>query len=133
MVRLRNRRQLFLQSRKGIIKLAQETNAVLVPIYVFGHTRLFDQLAGGEGIAMLFSRLVRGSITLFWGQKFLPIPHSTPLRACLGDPLLLDWADPANTVDHAHALFVESVRVSTFSPTLYLSLNIWYKYMFIKK
>lgn len=106
----RRKEQLFLQSRKGIIKLAQETNAILVPIYVFGHTRLFDQLAGGEGIAMLISRLVRGSITLFWGQMFLPIPHSTPLRVCLGDPLLLDWADPANTVDHAHALFVESVQ-----------------------
>eukprot|EP00048_Salpingoeca_helianthica_P017417 m.237122 g.237122 ORF g.237122 m.237122 type:complete len:400 (+) comp20944_c0_seq1:53-1252(+) len=106
----RHREQVYLKKRKGFVKIAQENNAILVPVYIFGHTRLFDQLANGDGIAMWFSRLIRGSVTFYWGPFFLPIPYVTKLTCMCGDPLELDWSDPEMTVDKGHAIFSQAVQ-----------------------
>ena len=100
--------ELYLLKRKGFVKLAKDTNAILVPVYVFGHTRLFDQLASGGGLAMFLSRMIQGSITYFWGRYFLPFPYSTPITAAYGAPLEIDWAH--STVDGVHDKFVAAVR-----------------------
>jgi diacylglycerol O-acyltransferase 2, plant len=106
----RHREEIYLQRRKGFLKIAQENNAVLVPVYIFGHTRLFDQLANGDGIAMWLSRLIRGSVTFYWGPYFLPVPYVTPLSVVCGKPLAMDWAAPDTNIDSAHTLFCEEVQ-----------------------
>lgn len=106
----RKRERIFLKQRKGFVKIAKETNAILVPVYLFGHTRLFDQLASGEGIAKKISRLIRGSITMFWGPFYLPIPYLTSLRVVTGPPLEIDWSDDTMSVDVVHGKFVDSVQ-----------------------
>lgn len=80
----KSREQIYLRNRRGFIRLAQETGATLVPVYIFGHTRLFDQLAGADGWAAAVSRMVKGSLTLFWGRWFLPIPYATSLTVAFG-------------------------------------------------
>ena len=78
------REQIYLRNRHGFVRLAAETGATLVPVYAFGHTRLFDQLAGADGWMASVSRLMRGSLTLFWGRWFLPIPYKTKLTIAFG-------------------------------------------------
>jgi hypothetical protein len=106
----RTREELFLRERKGFVRLAKDANAILVPVYAFGHTRLFDQLATGGGVAMLLSRLIRGSITFFWGRLFLPVPYPAPLHVAYGPPMMVDWSASESTVDAVHAMFVQRVK-----------------------
>lgn len=40
---------IVLRSRKGIVRLALQTGAALVPCYVFGNNRLLRLWAGGKG------------------------------------------------------------------------------------
>jgi hypothetical protein len=100
--------------RRGLIKLALETGAVLVPIYVFGANDFYNQLATygsntgrgaiddrtrrtGQAAAPtmnLFgkaqrsvSRLTRGGFSFFWGQYGSPLPFEVKCSTVLGDPL----------------------------------------------
>ena len=65
----------YLKKRRGFARVAGETGARLVPSYVFGQTQFFSQLATSGGVAARISRAMRMSLTIFWGQFGLPIPH----------------------------------------------------------
>ena len=84
----RHRERLYLRKRRGFVKMAQELQMPIVPVYVFGQTRLFDQLAAGNSWAARLSRYFKASLTLFWGQYFLPIPYSgVKLTVAIGRPI----------------------------------------------
>ena len=71
--------------RRGLMKLALQTGAALVPIYVFGGNDFFSQW---PLTTEHFSRSARAGITLFWGQWFSPLPHAVPqCTMVLGDPI----------------------------------------------
>lgn len=71
------------KQRRGLCRLALETGARLVPIYVFNND-YFDHLP-----LTSLSRRLRASILLFWGQFGLPIPFKPlrPLVFAIGTPL----------------------------------------------
>ncbi|KAL7560950.1 hypothetical protein ACA910_022438 [Epithemia clementina (nom. ined.)] len=71
--------------RRGLMKLALQTGAALVPIYVFGGNDFFCQLSATT--TEWLSRNVRAGITLFWGQYGLPMPHRIRCSMVLGDPI----------------------------------------------
>jgi 2-acylglycerol O-acyltransferase 2 len=93
--------------RRGLMKLALQTGAVLVPTYVFGANAFFNQSAtyGSSSnkrntkdraagptnligkIQRRISRTVRGGFTLFWGQYGLPLPYEVNCSMVLGDPI----------------------------------------------
>jgi hypothetical protein len=93
--------------RRGLMKLALQTGAVLVPTYVFGANEFFNQsatygsssknkrntksIAGPTNligkIQRRISRTVRGGFTLFWGQYGLPLPYEVNCSMVLGDPI----------------------------------------------
>eukprot|EP00550_Attheya_septentrionalis_P001983 CAMPEP_0198288146 /NCGR_PEP_ID=MMETSP1449-20131203/6755_1 /TAXON_ID=420275 /ORGANISM="Attheya septentrionalis, Strain CCMP2084" /LENGTH=317 /DNA_ID=CAMNT_0043986257 /DNA_START=322 /DNA_END=1275 /DNA_ORIENTATION=- len=93
--------------RRGLMKLALQTGAVLVPTYVFGANEFFNQSAtyGSSSknkrntkssagptnligkIQRRISRTVRGGFTLFWGQYGLPLPYEVNCSMVLGDPI----------------------------------------------
>lgn len=50
---------IFLKSRKGIVKLAFETGASLVPCYLFGNTKLLSLWTGGPLGHNIFRKLSR--------------------------------------------------------------------------
>lgn len=88
--------------RRGLMKLALQTGAILVPTYVFGANDFYKQLAtidqcseGRSGEVTNFfgrfqskiSRLVRGGFTIFWGQYGSPLPYQVKCSMVLGDPI----------------------------------------------
>ena len=90
--------------RYGLMKLALQTGACIYPIYVFGATDVFDQLAPVKkgcndhdsahsifdsiaGILESMSRRLRGGLTLYWGKYYLPIPHTPQLTMVMADPI----------------------------------------------
>lgn len=112
----RKREQLYLLKRRGFVRLAIETNAELVPMYIFGQTNMFDQVATSGGYMMRVSRYLSASLTYFWGQLFLPIPFSTSVTTVVGTPIpvvspINDTEDAMlHAVEKMHAEFITSIK-----------------------
>ncbi len=70
-------------SRRGLMKLALQTGASLVPVYVFGGNDFYHQV-GFEGA----SRYYQAAFTIFWGQYGLPVPFPCKCSMVLGDPIV---------------------------------------------
>jgi hypothetical protein len=100
--------------RRGLMKLALQTGASLVPVYVFGGNDFYHHLAtyGTEDavgetqvqrklrrsdtnligrVQEKFSRLFQAGFTVFWGQYGLPLPYQIKCTMVLGDPI---WPVP---------------------------------------
>ena len=89
--------------RRGLMKLALQSGAVLVPMYVFGANDFYQQLAtlGNQSGSSSFadvnnlfgkfqrkiSRIARGGFTFFWGQYGLPLPYNVKCSMVFGDPI----------------------------------------------
>jgi 1-acyl-sn-glycerol-3-phosphate acyltransferase len=71
-------RYALLRPRKGFIRLALKHGLPLVPVYIFGNTKLFKRLELPKWIETL-SLVLRTSIVLFWGRLGLPVPFQVPL------------------------------------------------------
>ena len=77
------------QPRRGLCRLALETGARMIPMYVFGGNDFFHQALTSDSTLARLSRAAGASVTFFWGQWFLPIPLVPP-HGCsivIGDPL----------------------------------------------
>jgi 1-acyl-sn-glycerol-3-phosphate acyltransferase len=68
----------LLKGRKGFVRLALKTGAPLVPVYVFGNSKLLRLLKLPELFERM-SRWSRISLTPFFGRFGLPIPFRLPL------------------------------------------------------
>ena len=85
--------RIVLQSRRGIIRMALQHGADLVPIYVFGNNQVYRGWSG-QGVPGLValnefvSRKFLGT-ALLWivGRWGLPIPKRVPLLAVIGKPI----------------------------------------------
>ena len=75
--------------RRGLCRLALETGARLIPMYVFGGNDFFHQAATGDSTIARLSRKFGASVTFFWGWCFLPVPLVPPhgVSIVIGDPL----------------------------------------------
>jgi hypothetical protein len=69
-------------SRRGLMKLALQTGASLVPVYVFGGNDFYHQIGHEE-----ISRKHKAALTIFWGQCFTPMPFPVKCSMVLGDPI----------------------------------------------
>jgi hypothetical protein len=108
------REAIILKSRKGLVKLSIETGASLCPLYVFGVADYFNNFATHGGFLSSISRKMRMSLTLFWGQYWLPIPFPARTVMCFGDPILVEkWTGegpiPQALIDEVHAKYVSSL------------------------
>lgn len=118
----REREMVYVQKRKGFIRLAIQEGATLVPVYAFGQTQLHDVAFGPDGIAARVSRYLRIALVIFTGQwGILPLPRREPLLMAIGKPLLLPKCDnpTEEEVDATHALFIERL-VSLFERNKHL-------------
>lgn len=102
-------------NRKGLCRLSLETGAHLIPMYVFGGTDFFVNLATGDGIVSKFSRWLRAGLTIFWGQYMLPIPYTPRVSMCLGRPILIKrWSGegpvPDELVDDLHKKYIQAIQ-----------------------
>ena len=106
---------IVIQRRRGLMKLAIETGAHLVPCYVFGGTDFFHNLVTDDGLLAYLSRKMRVSFTLFWGRFGLPIPYSPRVSQVLGSPIPPPVWDvskgpiPEALIDELHAAFLKQI------------------------
>ena len=105
---------IVLKNRKGLVKLAVETNADMCPCYVFGGTDFFYNLATNQGFLSSFSRKFRIGFTLFWGRWRLPIPFAPRVTMVIGRPIAVphipdDDEKKSQTIEAMHAAFLSGM------------------------
>lgn len=76
--------------RKGIVKIALTTGTPMVPVYGFGHSRLWRILVDPFGLLEKISLKLGMSVTPFCGRPFGLLPFGPPFR----EPVLLAFGDP---------------------------------------
>jgi len=81
----RKEERLYLNKRKGFIKLALREGADIVPVYLFGNTHVLTVLKSGP-LAKL-ARSLQVTLTYFWGKYYLPIPRDEKLLCVIGKQL----------------------------------------------
>lgn len=108
----RKEERLYLKGRKGFVKIALQTGAHIIPVYVFGHSQMFDQSSNSGFVAKL-SRAMRASVALIWGRWGLPVPYRTPVTFVRGTPIFVDQTDDPTTeqIEALHARVVKEVEV----------------------
>ena len=80
--------EIVLRKRKGLVRIALETGAPLVPFVCFGNTRVAQPATDGLGVMEALSRLL--GVSLIWpaGRWGLCIPKRVPVTVVMGRPLV---------------------------------------------
>jgi 2-acylglycerol O-acyltransferase 2 len=87
--------------RRGFLKMAWKYKIPVVPIYCFGSTKLFRRIH--LPVLERFSKILRVSLVVFFGQMGLPIPFRQKLLYVIGNPIAPDELDD-HPVDEEIAL-----------------------------
>lgn len=101
--------RLFLQKRKGFIKIALREGVDIIPVYLFGNTSILSVVKTNFLESM--SRKMQTSFTYFWGKYFLPIPRDDKLLYVRGKPLGMPHI-PVPTdedINKWHAIYIKEV------------------------
>jgi len=112
----RNDVEHILSDRTGFVKCAIESGADIVPIFVLGHTQVYQVLGGTLGrLLEHFSRWARTSILPFHGRWGTPLPFATPLVALVGRPIPVGAGTEgrpasAEAVEEIHRSFTEAIK-----------------------
>ena len=111
---------LTLSKRKGFVKIALQTGAALVPVFGFGETNVYDNLADGRPWLRRLMKKVqktigfalplvsgRGYFTYSWGI----LPHRRPIVTVVGCPLILPKIEKPTQedVDKWHKKYCEAL------------------------
>jgi diacylglycerol O-acyltransferase 2, plant len=107
--------KIVFKKRRGLIKLAIECGAQIVPSYVFGATDFYHNLATTDSWLAKLSRKMRIGVAMFIGQYGLPIPFAPRVTMCFGDPLQVRcWTGegpiPDELVETLHREYIEGIR-----------------------
>jgi 2-acylglycerol O-acyltransferase 2 len=83
---------LFLNSRKGIVKLAIKHGLPLIPCFIFGQRKAFKFWVPQHPIMKMFSRFIGFVPMMYFGLFNLPFaqPKSTPLVNIIGKPIIVN-------------------------------------------
>jgi 2-acylglycerol O-acyltransferase 2 len=108
--------RLYFKKRFGFVKLAILSPVnYIVPVYIFGHTRMFDQIKIGESFLRRLSRMARAGITIFWGRWGLPVPYKRKITLVEGKPIPVpappaDGGKPTHEeIQRVHALVEQEI------------------------
>lgn len=107
---VRGRHRVFLNSRKGFIKLALQHGCSLVPVYVFGETDLYTHWGCALGLRTWIVKRLGAAIVLLSGSCGL-LPHRTSLTSVSGPPIHVPRvADPTQRqIDELHVRYVRAL------------------------
>ena len=103
---------LYLEKRKGFVKIALEMGADLVPMYAFGDTDLFEHYGLLLGFRKWLVKKVGVAVPLISGSIGL-LPYKRPVRIVVGEPIpnVCDDGIPSQAmVDKVHADYVRALR-----------------------
>lgn len=106
--------RIFVNNRKGFIKLAIEHGCALIPVYAFGETDMYHTTAFALGVRKALMKHLRIAVPLFWGIWGSPIPKRTTLSVVVGKPIAVGKVEPENItremVEETHAAFVRALK-----------------------
>lgn len=89
---------LYMQRRKGFIKLALELGLDMVPVFTFGELENYNQVRWGLGWRMKISRMLKLPLIFIYG-KFGLVPFSGPMAVVVGKPIKVEQNDePSDAV-----------------------------------
>jgi 2-acylglycerol O-acyltransferase 2 len=74
--------------RKGFLRLCVQHGVPVVPVYVFGATKMFRRLQ--LPLLERLSRMIRLSVVVFFGAWGLPVPFRQRLSYVIGAPISPD-------------------------------------------
>lgn len=105
--------QVIKARRKGLMRLALQTGTPILPLYVFGGTNFFENLAPTDGVCgsedknsnstvetsfsfrkslgkflQNISRRWKTGALIYWGQYCTPMPYAAVVSFVLGDPIV---------------------------------------------
>lgn len=108
----RKREEVYLKRRKGFVRLAIASNAEIVPVYIFGQTKYFDQIATNESVLMRLSRRFAASLTIFWGRYYLPIPYAARTTCVIGEPIKVTalTTSQGDAVEEIHVAVCDAIQ-----------------------
>lgn len=98
--------------RKGFARLALEFGVPLVPVYVFGESRLYHTYQGLQALQLWLVRKLRVAVPLAVGWKGTPLPRREALHMVVGEPVPVPRVRTPTLaqVDALHAQFVTALR-----------------------
>lgn len=107
--------QIILRRRKGFCKLALETGACLVPVYVFGANQTYHRLTGHKSFLAHLSSKIRMSLIVWvdrFGIPFGVIPCKTRMVVAMGKPMeVTQVLNPTqDQIDQLHNRYIEELR-----------------------
>lgn len=89
---------LYMQRRKGFIKLAIQLGLDLVPVFTFGELENYHQVRWALPLRMKLSRMLKLPLTCVYG-KFGLVPFSEPMTVLVGEPIRMEQdEDPSDAV-----------------------------------
>ena len=109
------------EGRKGFVRLALDTGALLVPVYTFFNTDTYAaDPALFAGLRRWVSRRWQVCLPLFVGRWGTPVPFNVRLTVAVGDPVPLPLAHgrvprdadgrvPPDVVDAYHRAYLEAL------------------------
>jgi 2-acylglycerol O-acyltransferase 2 len=101
---------LYLQNRKGFVRLAVELGLDLVPVFTFGELENYHQMRLGLRWRMKVSRMIKIPLIFLYG-KFGLIPFSEPMAVVFGKPIRTeqDTNPSAAVIDFYHRKYLEAL------------------------
>lgn len=104
--------KVYLKARTGFIRTAIEQGALLVPVYCFGHTQLWDVWPKHDSWIAALSRRFQFSFIWFWGEWWMPpLPRRVPLTMVVGKAIQVE-KDPhpsPERVQEVHLQFTQTL------------------------
>mmetsp|Transcript_64898 Transcript_64898/g.75474 ORF Transcript_64898/g.75474 Transcript_64898/m.75474 type:complete len:423 (+) Transcript_64898:45-1313(+) len=112
---------LTLTKRKGFVKLALEAGSPLVPVYAFGETNVYENLAAGrpklQRLLLKMQKTLGFALPLIHGRGYFNyhfgiLPHRRPIVCVVGAPLEVPkLSKPSQQdIDHWHSKYVERLK-----------------------
>jgi len=103
---------LFLQERKGFLRIALTEGCDIIPCYVFGNNQILKRISTGNGLLEKASRKLRTTITWVYGYYGTPIPYRHQIVLAFGSPVKVKKNEnPSDEdVENLKIIYIESIR-----------------------